>query len=70
MTKTELRLEFKQETGNYPVKDYDSSISENLEKYDGYKLINYINWLEEEHIQLRNQLGINSRAKHIIKNMK
>jgi len=69
MTTKDLRLEYKNETGKYPAGD-EYSLGGDLSLYDGKYLIDYINWLEDDLLQLRNQLGINERAKNKIKTMK
>lgn len=71
MTEIELRLEYKKETGNKPVGiEPGFSLMGKIHFDNQEQLIDYINWLEGELLQLRNQLGINERAKNIIKNMK
>ena len=69
MTKTDLKLEYRKSIGEYPI------LSDEIEVKDSnmwaiIELQDYINWLEDEYLEIRNLLGINERALHILKKMK
>jgi hypothetical protein len=71
MTVTDLRLRYKQEFGEYPPSTGDHWIREGDDRWvlQG-ETQDYINWLEEELIFIRNNFGISNRVLDMTKKSK